>query len=324
MPFATIIGHEKQIGFLKEMIRQRRLPHALLFFGPEGVGKRQVAFAFAQAVNCPEFHEDTCGKCQSCRKIAHNCHPDVVALKPVGQFIKIQAIRELKGQTRFKPWEGGKRVILIDEAHKMNEEAANALLKLLEEPPADNIFLLVTSRADKIPATILSRCQQVRFSPLTEENLRDYLKKECSLDDKEAKFIAAASGGSIAKAREICEEGYLKTRKDLKELLLTLRGATRGERLCQIHRLGEDQEGIRKTLEIMMTFMRDILVYKETGRGINLINRDWESAVEIFSRDLSVEDVLFNLEVIDHALKSIESHGDKSLTLELMMLRLKM
>jgi len=163
MSFNDIFGHDKQIALLKGFIEQNRLPHALLFYGMEGIGKKTTALVFAKALNCLRENQDACDDCSSCRKVDHKNHLDVVLLEAEGQFIKIQAVRDLQQQMKFKPWEGKKRVCIIDDAEKMNDIAANALLKTLEEPSASNIMILISARPHQLPATVVSRCQQLKF-----------------------------------------------------------------------------------------------------------------------------------------------------------------
>lgn len=186
MSFQDIVGHERQIEQLQSCLVQHRIPHAFLFYGLEGIGKKTTAFTFAKALNCLTNEHDTgprdaCDTCLSCGKADHNNHLDIVVLEPEGPFIKIQAIRNLQERMKFKPWEGKKRVCIIDSAERMNDAAANALLKTLEEPPAANIIILISPLPSQLPATILSRCQQVRFNPLPEEKVASFLQWRLSL-----------------------------------------------------------------------------------------------------------------------------------------------
>ncbi|HLE18996.1 MAG TPA: AAA family ATPase, partial [Syntrophales bacterium] len=146
MSFRDIFGHEKQIAHLQSSMVQNRTPHAFLFYGMAGIGKRTIATAFAKALNCRANDRDACDACDACRKADRKNHLDIINLEAEGQYIKIQAIRDLQERMKFKPWEGKKRVCIIDEADRMNDAAANALLKTLEEPPSANILILVTAR----------------------------------------------------------------------------------------------------------------------------------------------------------------------------------
>ena len=179
MSFKDVYGHEKQIKVLQTAMSRDRIPHAYLFYGAEGVGKRTVAEVFAKALNCASGREslDACDACPSCLKIDHENHPDVITIEAQGQSIKIQEVRELQEQMKFSPFEGGKRIFIIVDADKMNIASANAILKTLEEPAASNILVLLTSRPHQLPATVLSRCQHLRFNPLRRETVASFLEE---------------------------------------------------------------------------------------------------------------------------------------------------
>src|SRR5271157_2129025 len=184
MSFKDVYGHEKQIRVLQTAMQRDRIPHAYLFYGAEGIGKRTVAEVFAKVLNCATGRDslDACDVCPSCIKIDHGNHPDVITIKAQGQSIKIQEVRELQEQMKFSPFEGGKRIFIIIDADKMNIASANAILKTLEEPSAANILVLLTSRPHQLPATVLSRCQHLRFSPLRRETVASFLEEKSSLD----------------------------------------------------------------------------------------------------------------------------------------------
>src|SRR4030042_267157 len=160
----------------------------------EGVGKRTTAAFFAQALNC-EAKNPPCDACLSCRKAKRNNHIDIIAVRAEGQFIKIGAVKELQEQIKFRPYEGLRRVFILPEADRMNAPAANALLKTLEEPSAGNILLLTTSRPHAMPMTILSRCQHLRFTPLSRQGGARFLREKEGLEAAAARGLGASAGG---------------------------------------------------------------------------------------------------------------------------------
>ncbi|HEX5033272.1 MAG TPA: DNA polymerase III subunit delta', partial [bacterium] len=172
LPF---VGHRDIHHQLEEWRRAGRLPHALMFLGPEGIGKALVARHLATALLCSE-KSAPCGACRSCELLAKDQHPDFFELKPESGRIKIDAVRELKRSFALPPLVSSARVVLIAEAHAMNAAAANALLKTLEEPPAATYFILGSHAAGWVPRTILSRCQKIRFSPLSHAELETLLQ----------------------------------------------------------------------------------------------------------------------------------------------------
>ena len=325
MLFKDIFGHERQIALLKGFMAQDRLPHALLFYGMEGIGKKTTALVFAKALNCLTGNHDACDACSSCRKVDHKNHLDVVILEAEGQFIKIQAVRDLQQQLKFKPWEGKKRVCIIDDAEKMNDVAANALLKTLEEPPSSNVMILISARPHQLPATVVSRCQQLRFNPLTEDDVASFLKERLSLETEAAQMLASSSGGSIARALELHSGAYLVMRDELMEMISVSGGQMQSPlplmRLSLVRRFGDDRDEVLERLGILRMCCRDVLFYKETGERRGLINPDRIDVIRPLAEKLPVKDIINNIKTIDRTLRAVELYADRTLALEVMMLR---
>jgi DNA polymerase III subunit delta' len=200
--WSRLVGQEVAVSALLGALESASPGHAWLFVGPEGVGRRPAAFAFAAALNCDR---GGCGECESCRKILRNAHPDVHLVVPEGQQILVDQIR---GSTTDRgvipeasrtPIEGRAKVFLIEDAAQMNLHAANALLKVLEEPPADVTFILVTADGDALPETVVSRCRRVDFVPLGPQAIRRVLVEQHGLDGERAAW-AARVGGNLARA----------------------------------------------------------------------------------------------------------------------------
>lgn len=321
MSFKDIFGHGKQIALLKGFIAQNRLPHALLFYGMEGIGKKTTALVFAKALNCLTGNHDACDACSSCRKVDHKNHLDVVILEAEGQFIKIQAVRDLQQQLKFKPWEGKKRVCIIDDAEKMNDVAANALLKTLEEPPSSNVLILISARPYQLPATVVSRCQQLSFNPLTEDDVASFLKERLSLETEAAQMLASSSGGSIARALELHSGDYLAMRNELMEMISGGHMQSPLMRLSLVRRFGDDRDEVLERLGILRMCCRDVLFYKETGKRRGLINPDRIDVIRTLAEKLSAKDIINNIKTIDRTLRAVELYADRTLALEVMMLR---
>jgi DNA polymerase-3 subunit delta' len=217
-PFDRIVGHERALGPLRRALAEGRLHPALLFHGPEGVGKRLAAFALAAALNCPEAPGEGCGACPSCRRVleghalrdlasagekrAPGRHADVLFYPPRRRQILLEQIQDLCREAGFRPFEGRRRVFLVDPADRMNREAANALLKTLEEPPGSTCIVLITASPDGLPPTIRSRCQAVRFAPLPVDDLAALLARE-GRPAGEARRLARLASGSVGRAAGI-------------------------------------------------------------------------------------------------------------------------
>jgi DNA polymerase-3 subunit delta' len=215
MPFRDIVGHRRLVSLVARAIHRGTLPPSLILAGPEGVGKRLLAISTAQALNClnpriavpndadPErigLQIDACGTCSPCSKIARGVHPDVLVIEPGDTgSIKIEQVRDVIDRAGYRPFEGRRRVVIIDQADALVPQAQNALLKTLEEPPSASAFLLVTSRPDALLPTVVSRCPRLRFRPLDANDVASVLIKQGRGED-EARATAATADGSIGHA----------------------------------------------------------------------------------------------------------------------------
>jgi len=204
MPFAHVFGHHRLIDLLTRSIAGGTLPPSLLFVGPAGIGKRKTALAVAQALNCLEapWAGEACGVCPACARIARGVHPDILVVEPGDSgSIKIDQVRDILDRAAYRPFEGRRRVVIVDDADALVAPAQNALLKTLEEPPPSSVFILVTARPDVLLPTVRSRCPQLRFRPLSPEDIAAALIAR-GHKDAEARAVAATADGSVGQALE--------------------------------------------------------------------------------------------------------------------------
>ncbi len=236
--FSDILGQEKATHYLQKLVREDRVPGALLFCGPEGIGKRKVALEFAKALNCEDYFSrqngEACGACPSCLAIEKGTHPDVTVVdflyqarlnlkdntdaeeleKELAkqQHLSVDTIRSVTAKAQQKAALSGWKVLIIDQAQTMQGAAANALLKFIEEPPAKTVWILITSKRAMMLGTILSRCQPLLFAPLGQAQVEQLLKIHASELENPSR-AAAYSGGSVtgalqaAQALALLEEG---------------------------------------------------------------------------------------------------------------------
>ncbi len=208
---SKIRGHRLQLDILGRLIASGRHGHAYLFEGPEGVGKLTVAKALVARLACwgaGSSDLDPCGHCRSCSALEHEDHPDLKVLLKDGVSIKIDQVREAIQRLRYDPVVGRVKAVLIDAADTLREEAANALLKTLEEPPPATIFVLVTAKPQVLLETIRSRCQSLRFADLPEVDLAELLVEQGQARPM-AMTAAALAQGSLTQARHLCDPGRL-------------------------------------------------------------------------------------------------------------------
>jgi DNA polymerase-3 subunit delta' len=239
MPFRDVIGHRSVVALLARSAVRGSLPPSLIFAGPSGVGKRLTAVAVAQALNClnplmrdpvpavpaggavPAFPAlpassapdvDACGTCASCTRIARGVHPDVILIEPGDSgTIKIDSIRDVVDKAAYRPFEGRRRVVVVDEADALVPAAQNALLKTLEEPPSASMFVLVTARPDALLATVQSRCPRLRFRALDPDDVAAVLMKR-GRTEIEARAIASTADGSIGRALNVSAGEFVESR----------------------------------------------------------------------------------------------------------------
>ncbi|MBN1829751.1 MAG: DNA polymerase III subunit delta' [Deltaproteobacteria bacterium] len=322
MSFRNIHGQDRQIAVLTSAIERDRLAHAYLFHGMAGVGKRTAAETFAKALNCEKGGTDSCDCCASCRKIDHGTHVDVITLRANGALIKIDQIRELRDRMSFRPLEAKRRVVIIDQAEAMNGPSQNAFLKTLEEPRPLNIMVLVTSRPHQLAATIVSRCQRVRFSPLRRKDMTAALLSR-GMDFPAAEILAASSGGSVGRAITLSDTDYIQDKGLFIERL---------EKLCDgrdpltlVLAAGLFGDGREKTLEklsLLRSWYRDLLVFRETGEEDRLFHSDMAHMALVKASRLQRHALLGRIDAVNRAHKAVEQNVNRQIVLEAMLLSL--
>ncbi|GFO68164.1 DNA polymerase III subunit delta' [Geomonas limicola] len=269
MPFAEIIGQDRAIGVLRRSIAMQRVAHAYLFSGIEGCGKRKTALAFVQAVFCGR--DEACGSCSSCRKIASGQHPDLHILEPDGAFIKIDQVRELQKELSYRPFEAPKKACIIDGADKLNASSGNALLKTLEEPPGNALMILIAPERSAVLQTIQSRCQSLAFQPLSAGLIEERLVRD-GFAGEAARVAATLCGGSLSRGLEIAADGVLAGRAAFLTRITSLSLKDVGALFAAAEEFAADKEGLPELLELLLSFLRDILIYRSTPES--LVNSD--------------------------------------------------
>lgn len=269
MPFADIKGQARPIAAMKNYLTHGNSSGAYLFSGEEGVGKFLAAKTFAKAVNCLQENRDACDDCASCRKIEKSEHPDIHFIE-AGEsgIIKIESIRDLKRAVSLKPYEARKRAFIINNAHNLNAESANALLKVLEEPPQANLIILVTSKPNLLFKTIISRCRIIKFYPLPREGLKQVLSGSYHVDNGLAHFLAYFCEGRIGSALRLNSVDAI-TRKNRIIDALSSQDARGLEPLFT-----QEKEDLRGCLNILASYLRDAYLFKAGAGNLQLINID--------------------------------------------------
>jgi len=268
MPFADIKGHDLQIGMLKSDLQAQSLAGAYLFSGQEGLGKYLAAITFAKAINCLNSEGDACGVCVSCRKIDKGEHPDVHFLEPQegSDALKVEDVRQLQRKVSLRPYEAKKNIVLIREAHCLTAEAANALLKTLEEPPEHAVFILTSSKQALLFKTVISRCRIIRFAPLARQALEEIMENDFGIEQPRAHFLGYFSEGRIGYALALRESDLLREKnRIIDEFALSPAGSAETVK---------EKEDLRVVLNVLATWFRDIYMVKTGLPHSELINLD--------------------------------------------------
>ncbi|MGD0263663.1 MAG: DNA polymerase III subunit delta' [Candidatus Methylomirabilota bacterium] len=330
MPFADILGQDRAVSQLRLAWRDGRLSQAYCFFGPPGVGKRATALALAQAVNClagsapasGSVAADACGTCAACRKIAGGLHPDVTEVGPAGKtVITIDQVREVAARAALRAYEGRTKVCILDPAELMQEPAANAILKTLEEPAGASLFILVTAAPSALLPTILSRCQGVRFDPLGQGPLRDILMRR-GRTPEEAAAAAALAGGSAERALALdVEEARERRDRIVREVWGAL--GSLASVLERAEELAPDRARLEAALEILASFSRDLAVARLGGATASLVHADRRVDVARLAAGYPMGAILGAYEAQAEAQRALARNANPRFTAERMLLRMR-
>jgi len=326
MPFAEILGQERAVSRLRRAVAAGRLAQAYSFVGPEGVGKRLTALALAQTVNCTErgAEAEACGACASCRKIAAGGHPDVTLVGPGDKSaIGIEQVREMAARAGRRAYEGAVKVWIVDPAERMQEPAANAFLKTLEEPPGASLFLLLTSTPSALLPTIRSRCQEVRFDLLAPEALEEILARQ-GRPAESRPLAAALAGGSAARALALDpEEVQAAQERCLDEVLGCL--ASIPALLARAEAAGKDRAGCAALVETLLAYFRDVVVVKVGAAGVPLCSPLWRESAGRTAAAVPLEGLLAVQAALRQAEWALTSsvNANPRLTAERLLLRMR-
>lgn len=318
MNYAQIIGNASVRNLLKRIVDQGKASHANLFTGPEGVGKATTATVFAKSLLCTSpVAGAACDGCTSCRKFDSGNHPDFHMIDGEKGTIKIEQIRELQKNIYLKAYESNNRVYLIDRADNFTIEAANSLLKVLEEPPAKSYFVLTSHRSFALLPTIISRCQQFNFQPVLTEELEDFLVQTVGVHEVEAKLLALLSGGCPGKAYSVFNtQGLLETRVELVNMLTELLEKNDWEQVKMAEYLEKSKERLDVYIEFITLWYRDLLVWKETQNPKFLVNIDMVKRIEDLSQRYSKPGLLDRLSLVAQTKKSLAVNANVRLVLD--------
>jgi len=332
MPFREVVGHARLIDLLARSIAGGTLPPSLLLTGPDGIGKKLTAIAVAQALNClTPSGTDACGVCAACSRIARRVHPDVLIVEPgESGAIKIDQVREIVDRAGYRPFEGRRRAVIVDDADALVPPAQHALLKTLEEPPPSSVFMLVTSRPDVLLPTVRSRCPQLRFRPLSANDVAMALIAR-GQTARDAHAVAAIADGSVGRALEASSDDLVDARDRAERVLA--QAATSGD---PGRRLESAKELLTKTgsggaaerdhlathLRAMAALLRDVELLATRADVRALANPDVQPALERLAPAYRGERGVRAFTAIDQALGALKGNAGAKVVADWLVLQL--
>ncbi len=324
--FHEIVGHEPIIKHLRNAIAHDMVSHAYILNGPEYSGKMMLAEAFAAALQCEGEGERPCLSCRSCRQAADHNQPDIIYVqheKP--GTIGVDDIRvQINSDIAIKPYSSRYKVYIVDDAQKMNQQAQNALLKTIEEPPAYAVILLLTTNADSFLQTILSRCITLNLKAVKEDVIREYLMKHYQIPDYQADVCAAFSQGNVGKAIQLASsEDFGELKDSMLQLVKRLEDIDLYEFSGAIKQIGEYKLQINDYFDLITIWFRDVLYMKATNDVNGLIFKDEVYDIKRQAAKRSYQGIEVILKALQTSKVRLNANVNFDLTLELLLLTIK-
>ena len=333
MSFEDVLGHDRQAAVLKRGIITGQMPPAYLFHGEEGIGKRLTALQFAKALNCTGAREpaSSCDTCQSCRNVEAGCHPNVTTLaleinadtgKP-RQEIVIDQVRRAQEFLSLKAVGEGRKALMVDGAHLMNEGAANAFLKTLEEPPDGSHVIMITSRPSSLLPTIISRCRAMSFQPLNVELTAKLLMDKTGATKEDAYFVARMTGGRAGAALDADAGGLAERRKAAIKLLGFIEDAGYSSLLKKAEDAAKKEGGLEDFLFFGTLWFRDVLVILCGGPVSTTYNMDRAADLQGWASRMTAGRAEAALALLKEAGKAVERTFNRRLLTEDLFFKLR-
>ncbi|MCM8799251.1 MAG: DNA polymerase III subunit delta' [Candidatus Omnitrophica bacterium] len=310
MSFKDIKGNLKVIEALKVSFSKGKEANSYLFWGQAGIGKKLVAITIAKVVNCLErkYDFDCCDVCRNCIRIEKFIHPDVFCIFPEESgSIKIDQIRYIKERVYLKSYEAKKKFFIIDDAETLTIEAANAFLKILEEPSGDSLFILVSSKPNLLPSTVLSRCQKISFSPLAKDILEEFLRKEFRLERNLSHYLAYFCEGRLGKALRLIKENndILGMKNKIIDEFVFSDGFYEDKDI--------KRNLLKENLNILISWFRDLYFIKIGFPYSELINIDRKDDLLKMMKFYSLEEVKDIIDFISDSISYLEKNVNPKL-----------
>ena len=324
--FKDIVGNEQIIEHLQNAISMGKVSHAYIINGPQLSGKMMIAEAFARALQCEKEGTDGCGECKSCHQADDHNHPDIIYVsheKP--NNISVDDIRtQLNNDIVIKPYSSKYKIYIVDEAEKMNQQAQNALLKTIEEPPAYAVIMLLTTNADSFLQTIRSRCITLNMKSVKDEVIKAYLMNEKHIPDYQADISAAFAQGIVGKAVKLASsDEFNELKESALSLIKRLDDIDLYELGAAVKQIAEYKLKVQDYFDLIMVWYRDVLYMKAINDVNGLIFKDEVYDIKKQAAKHSYQGIEAILEALEKAKIRINANVNFDLVIELLLMTIK-
>jgi DNA polymerase-3 subunit delta' len=321
MGFEDLAIAERVKRMLLRAVQQQCLPPAYLFVGPAGVGKRTTAMALAKALNCPVSNTDACEQCAVCQRIERHLHPDIHLVEPQGQVIKIDQVRQLREVLALQAYEGRVKVAILDNVGQLTVEAGNALLKILEEPPAETLFVLICQHLGNLPATVISRAQVVRFGLLAHAQVVALLRRH-GHESEAAERSTRLSSGRPGAALALDLPATLARRADALQLWTQGRTGDASVLLASAEQWGKRKSDLDLLFEMLLSLVRDAAVSRAGGKETLLMHADIREVLSSLAAGVPAATLCEVFEIVHSTREALGHNANPQLAFEVMLFKI--
>ncbi len=326
MSFKGIVGHEEIIAHFKNSIDTDMVGHAYVISGEEGSGKKLLAYSFAQALECEEGGSEPCGKCQTCIQISTGNYPDIITVtheKP--NVITVDEIRrQLVNTIDTKPYKGRYKVYIVPDAELMNQQAQNAILKTIEEPPSYAVILLLTTSLESLLETVWSRCLVLQTRPIRERDVLAYLVGEMGLTKEKAYFCLDFAQGNLGKAIKLAgNDEYAEIVDSVVRVLKNIDEMDVDTLARAVADIEQFKMSMNDYMDLMMMWYRDAMMLKVTGNVDKILFKNEYSSLKKQAGKLTYKGIEDKIDAIARAEQRLKANANYEVTMELLLLTLK-
>lgn len=321
--FKEIIGHKNVIEHIQNAIKYNKVSHSYIIEGEKGIGKKLIANSLAKTLQCEAKDVDSCNKCSSCKMFESSNHPDIKYVETSKKNgLGVDDIREqLNKDINIKPYKYPYKIYIINDADTMTIQAQNALLKTIEEPPSYAIIILIAENKNRFLQTIISRCVLIPLRPLSNEDIDDYLIYKVQIPDYQASVYSAFSRGNIGKAKELAQSSeFIQMRDHVIEIVNILIKDNDFEIMGMYSIFEEYKDEIDIFIDLIISWLRDLLIVKEINNESYLINKDKYKTILKQGQHLSYNRICVLIDNILHLKKQLKVNVNYQLSIEMMLL----